>query len=189
MSMIAHSPAYQGISEREFLGNLLLLIIGGNETTRNSMSASVLLLNENPNEQCKLRENPELIESMVSEVIRFQSPILAFRRTATQDTQLANKIIREGERVVMWYISGNRDEDEFEEPHRFLLGRDNYRKHIAYGFGVHRCVGNRLAEMQLRVLWEEILARDLKIEVVGPPKRQYSTFVHGIMELPVIIRP
>ncbi|MBB5052908.1 MULTISPECIES: cytochrome P450 [Nitrobacteraceae] len=189
ISMIAHSPAYQGISEREFLGNLLLLIIGGNETTRNSMSASVLLLNENPNEQCKLRENPELIESMVSEVIRFQSPILAFRRTATQDTQLANKIIREGERVVMWYISGNRDEDEFEEPHRFLLGRDNYRKHIAYGFGVHRCVGNRLAEMQLRVLWEEILARDLKIEVVGPPKRQYSTFVHGIMELPVIIRP
>ena len=187
ISMLAHGEATRNFTPHEFLGNLMTLIVGGNETTRNSMSGSVLFLSQNPEQDRKLRANPSLIESMVSEVIRYQTPILAFRRTALEQTELNGKTINKGDKVVMWYISGNRDSDVIERPDDFIIDRERPRQHIAFGFGIHRCVGNRLAELQLKILWEEILNRSLKFEVMGPPKRVFSVFVHGISELPVRI--
>ena len=152
ISMLAHGEATKTFTPHEYLGNLMTLIVGGNETTRNSMSGSVWFLVQNPDEDRKLRKNPAHIESMVSEVIRYQTPIIAFRRTATEDTQLGGKVIKKGEKAVMWYISGNRDSDVIERPDDFIIDRARPRQHIAFGFGVHRCVGNRLAELQLKIL-------------------------------------
>lgn len=188
ISMLAHGEASRDMPPNEFLGNLVTLIVGGNETTRNSMSASLCFLNENPDQYAKLRDNSALIDGMVSEVIRYHTPILAFRRTAVADTELNGKLIRKGDKVVLWYISGNRDREVIDDPDSFIIDRKRPRQHVAFGFGIHRCVGNRLAELQLKILWEEILRRDLKIEVMGPPKRVYSVFVHGISELPVRLR-
>ncbi|EAQ98148.1 cytochrome P450 [Congregibacter litoralis] len=173
----------------EYLGNLLLLIIGGNDTTRNSASAGVLALNQNPAEYEKLRANPALIPSMVSEVIRWQTPLMHMRRTANKDVEFQGKQIRKGDKVVMWYLSGNHDETAIENPNSFIIDRENPRKHMSFGFGVHRCMGNRLAEMQLRVLWEEIMQRFSKVEVVGEPERVKSNFVRGISNLPVRVHP
>lgn len=167
----------------------MLLIIGGNDTTRNSISASVLLLNEFPDQYQKLRENPELVTNMVPEVIRLQSPVVHIRRTATQDTVLGGKQIKKGDKVVMWFVSGNRDEEVIENPNDFIIDRDKSRHHLSFGFGIHRCMGNRLAEMQIRVLWEEILKRFEKIEVVGDVVRVNSNIIRGIAELPVRIHP
>lgn len=187
ISMMAHAEATRNMTPREFLGNLILLIVGGNDTTRNSISGGVLFLHQNPEEHAKLRANPALVESMVPEIIRYQTPLAHMRRTAVADMEIGGKRIREGEKVVMWYISGNRDEDAIEEPDRFIIDRKRPRQHLSFGFGIHRCVGNRLAEMQLKILWEETLARFPRIEVVGEPKRIYSAFVHGITDLPVRI--
>ncbi|MEZ5763964.1 MAG: cytochrome P450 [Xanthobacteraceae bacterium] len=187
ISMLAHGAATKDLSPKEFLGTLTLLIVGGNDTTRNSMSASVLFLNQNPMEYQKLRNNHALIESMVPEVIRFHTPLAHMRRTAVQDTVLNGKQIKKGDKVVMWYISGNRDSDAIENPDAFIIDRKRPRQHLSFGFGLHRCVGNRLAELQLRILWEEILKRFDRIELVGEPKRIYSAFVHGITEMQVRI--
>lgn len=187
ISMMAHADATRNMEPREFLGNLILLIVGGNDTTRNSISGGVLALNENPHEYDKLRANPKLIESMVPEIIRWQTPLAHMRRTALCDTELAGKRIRKGDRVVMWYVSGNRDEEAIENPDAFIIDRERPRQHLSFGFGIHRCVGNRLAEMQLRIVWEEILQRFKKIEVVGEPRRVYSSFVKGYETLPVRI--
>src|SRR4051812_31417292 len=187
ISMLAHAPATRGMSPREFMGNLVLLIVGGNDTTRNSISGGVLFLNQNPDEYAKLRANPALIESMVPEIIRYQTPLSHMRRTAIADVEFGGQQIREGDKVVMWYISGNRDPAAIEEPDRFIIDRKRPRQHLSFGFGIHRCVGNRLAEMQLKILWEEILKRFERIEVVGEPKRVFSSFVHGITDLPVRI--
>ena len=173
----------------EYLGNLLLLIVGGNDTTRNSITGGVLALNQNPAEYDKLRADPALIPSMVSEIIRWQTPLMHMRRRATRDLEFGGKQIKEGDKVVMWYMSGNRDERSIESPDQFIIDRANPRHHISFGFGVHRCMGNRLAEMQLRVLWEEILARFSHVEVVGEPKRVLSNFVRGYEELPVRVHP
>lgn len=187
VSMLAHGPATRNMSPKNFLGNLTLLIVGGNDTTRNSMSAGVWFLHQNPKEFAKLRANPALVETMVPEIIRYHTPLNHMRRTAVQDTELNGKTIRKGDKVVMWYISGNRDTDAIENPDEFIIDRKRPRQHLSFGFGLHRCVGNRLAELQLRILWEEILKRFERIEVMGPPKRIYSAFVHGITELPVRI--
>jgi cytochrome P450 len=187
ISMMAHDPATQDMPPREFLGNLILLIVGGNDTTRNTISASVLLLNENPGEYEKLRADPSLIPGMVAEVIRCQTPLAYMRRRALVDFELGGKTIRGGDKVVMWYISGNRDEAMFERPNSFWIERPNVRRHLAFGFGIHRCMGNRLAELQLKILWEELLQRYPRIEVVGPAVRVASSFVHGIAALPVNI--
>jgi cytochrome P450 len=187
LSMLAHGEATRNMSPKEFLGNLTLLIVGGNDTTRNSMSASVLFLNRYPEEYAKLRANPALIESMVPEVIRFHTPLNHMRRTALSDFELGGKTIRKGDKVVMWYISGNRDEEAIENPDAFIIDRARPRQHLSFGFGIHRCVGNRLAELQLRILWEEILKRFERIELMGEPGRIYSAFVHGITSLPVRI--
>ncbi len=188
ISLLAHDKSTNEMDEREFLGNIMLLIVGGNDTTRNSISGGVLALNQNPGEYDKLKQNPKLITNMVSEIIRWQSPVIHMARTATQDTELGGKTIKKGDRVVMWYISGNRDEDAIPRANEFLIDRRNVRQHTAFGYGIHRCVGNRLAEMQLRVIWEEIMKRFSHIEVTGDVKRLRSNFVHGIRELPVTIR-
>jgi cytochrome P450 len=185
--MLAHGAATREMPLREFMGNLVLLIVGGNDTTRNSMSGGLLALSESPAEWDKLRADPSLVPNMVSEMIRWVSPVIHMRRTATEDIVFGAKQIRAGDKVVMWYVSGNRDETAIDHPDQFLIDRPKARQHLSFGFGVHRCVGNRLAELQLRILWEEILARFEHIEVLGPPVRIYSNFIHGIKRLPVRI--
>jgi cytochrome P450 len=185
VTALANAPATRDMTPMEYLGTLILLIVGGNDTTRNSITGGVLALNENPAEYQKLRDDPGLIPNMVSEIIRWQTPLAHMRRTATQDTELAGKAIAKGDKVVMWYVSANRDEAVFEHPNEFHIDRENARQHLAFGIGVHFCMGSRLAEMQLRVLWEETLARFRRVEVVGPPRRVRSTFVKGYSELPV----
>jgi cytochrome P450 len=169
----------------ELLGNLMLLIVGGNDTTRNSISGGVLALNQYPEEYQKLREQPELIPNMVAEIIRWQTPLTHMRRTALTDTELGGKSIRAGDKVVMWYLSGNRDEHVFAGADALRIDRTNARSHMSFGFGIHRCMGNRVGEMQLRVLWEELMKRFRKIEVVGPPVRTRHVFIRGFTELPV----
>ena len=187
LSMMAHSEATRHMDPDNLMGNIIVLILGGNDTTRNTMSGSVLALNENPDQYRKLRENPALIDSMVPEVIRWQTPAAHMRRTALVDTELGGKKIRKGDRVVMWYVSGNRDEEAIENPNDFIIDRARPRTHLSFGFGIHRCVGMRLAELQLRIVWQEMLKRFDRIEVVGEPKRVYSSFVRGIESLPVRI--
>jgi cytochrome P450 len=187
--MLAHGEATRDLPSRpqEFMGNLLLLIVGGNDTTRNSISGGLWFLNQFPEEYAKLRADPGLIPKMVPEIIRYQSPVVHMRRTALCDAELNGKHIRKGDKVAMWYIAGNRDPEEIEEPDRFIIDRPRPRQHLSFGFGIHRCVGNRLAEMQLTILWEEILKRFPPIEVVEKPKRAYSNLIHGITEMKVQI--
>jgi cytochrome P450 len=187
ISMMAHSDAMRHMDRNNLLGNLLLLIVGGNDTTRNSMTGSVLALNDNPDQYDKLHSNHALIDSFVPEVIRWQTPIAHMRRTALLDTELGGKLIKKGDRVVMWYVSGNRDEEVIEKAEGFIIDRTRPRTHVSFGFGIHRCVGMRLAELQLKIVWEEILKRFDNIEVVGEPERVYSSFVRGYTRLPVRI--
>jgi cytochrome P450 len=186
--MLAHGAATRDMGVRELTGTIGLLIVGGNDTTRNSMTGGVLALHDYPEEAEKLRGNPALIPSLVSEIIRYQSPVLHMRRTARVDAEIGGKTIRAGDKVVMWYISGNRDEKKIEHADRFVIDRAKPRQHLAFGAGVHRCVGDRLAELQLRILWEAILERGFVIDVVGEPKRLYSNFIRGFRSLPVRIR-
>jgi len=185
VSMLANGKDTKNMDPMEYLGNLVLLIVGGNDTTRNSLTGGVLALNENPAEYDKLRNDLSLIPNMVPEILRWQTPLAYMRRTATKDVQVRDKLIKKGDKVAMWYVSGNRDEDVIDNPNEFLIDRKNARHHLAFGFGIHRCMGNRLAEMQLRVAWEEIMKRFRFVEVVGEPERVQSSFVKGYSELPV----
>ena len=187
ISMMAHSDVTRNMPPMEYLGNIILLIVGGNDTTRNSITGGIVALNENPDQYRKLRDDPALIASMVPEIIRWQTPLAHMRRTALADTELRGKQIKKGDKVVMWYVSGNRDEEAIENPNDFIIDRARPRQHLSFGFGIHRCVGNRLAEMQLRIVWEEILKRFSNIEVMGEPERIYSNFVKGYATLPVRI--
>ena len=187
ITMLAHGDETRDMVTRplEFLGNIMLLIVGGNDTTRNSISGGVLALNQFPAEYDKLRANTSLIPNMVSEIVRWQTPVLHMRRTLTSDYVLDGKEMKAGDKVVLWYISGNRDETVHESPDELIIDRKDARHHVSFGFGVHRCMGNRLAEMQLRIIWEEIMQRFRYIEVTGPETRLKSNFIRGIREMPV----
>jgi len=187
ISMMAHNPATREMDFMTFQGNVILLIVGGNDTTRNTISGSIYALNKNPDQYDKLRADPGLVLPMVSETIRWQTPLAHMRRKATRDVELGGKTIKAGDNVAMWYISGNRDETKVENPNAFIVDRERPRQHMSFGFGIHRCVGNRVAEMQLTIIWEEILKRFPRIELVEEPVRAYSSFVHGYESMRVII--
>ena len=191
ISLLATNPDTKEMinDPMEFLGNLMLLIVGGNDTTRNSISGGVLALKQNPAEYDKLRANLDLIPNKVSEVIRWVTPLGHMRRTALEDIELGGKQIKKGDKVVMWYISGNRDEEAIDRANEFIIDRPRARHHLSFGFGIHRCMGNRVGEMQLKILWEEIMKRFDKVEVVGPEERVRSNFVMGITKLPVVLHP
>ena len=191
ISMLIHNENTARMNEdpERFLATMLLLVVGGNDTTRNSISGGVIALNQYPDQYRKLRENPDLIPNMVAEMVRWQTPVIHMRRTALEDYELGGQQIRKGDKVVMWYISGNRDEAVFQDADRLIIDRPNARVHVAFGFGVHRCLGNRLAEMQLRVLWEEIQQRFHKVEVVGDVERLSNNFIRGIRDVPVRLHP
>ncbi len=188
ISLLANDPATDGGDNPErYMGNIILLIIAGSDTTRHSITGGLLALDKHPGEYAKLRANPALLESAVPEIIRWQSPVAYMRRTALSDVKIGGKTIRKGEKIAMWYVSGNRDESVIERANEFIIDRARPRQHAAFGFGIHRCLGQRLAEMQLRVVWEEMLARFPVIEVVGAPTRLNSNFVKGYTHLPVRI--
>ena len=189
ITALSNHPDTRDMIDRplEYLGNLMLLIIGGNDTTRNSLSGGVLALNENQDQFDKLKADHSLIGSLVPEIIRWQTPLMHMRRIATRDVELGGKLIKKGDKVVMWYVSGNRDETVIQDADKFIIDRVNPRQHLSFGFGIHRCMGNRLGEMQLRIVWEEILKRYSDVEVVGEPKRVLSNFVRGIEYMPVVL--
>jgi cytochrome P450 len=187
ISMMAHAEATRNMEPMEYLGNLILLIVGGNDTTRNTISGSILALNQFPDQYRQLKANRGLIPSMVSETIRWQTPLAHMRRTASRDVEFGGKQIKTGDKVIMWYVSGNRDEEVIERPNDYIIDRERPRQHVSFGFGIHRCVGNRLAEMQLRVIWEEILQRFPDIQVMAEPTRVASSFIKGYERLPVLI--
>ena len=187
ISMLSHGEATRNMDPMEFMGNCVLLIVGGNDTTRNSISGGLWALNKHPDEYRKLRENPGLIPTMVPEIIRWQTPLSYMRRSVLSDTELGGKTLKAGDKLAMWYISGNRDEDAIDRANEFIIDRARPRQHLSFGFGIHRCVGNRLAELQLTILWEEIVKRFPVIDLVEEPKRVYSSFVHGIASMMVRI--
>jgi cytochrome P450 len=188
ISLLSQDPVTRkGDRPEGYFGNIMLLTVAGSDTTRHSITGALMAFQDYPDAYDRLRANPALLESAVPEIVRWQSPVAHMRRTATQDFELGGKAIKKGDRVVMWYVSGNRDEEVIPDADRFIIDRERPRQHVAFGFGIHRCVGNRLAEMQLRVVWEEILKRFERIEVVGEPQRLKSNFVKGYEALPVRI--
>ncbi len=187
VSMLAHGEATKHLSAANHLGNLLLLIVGGNDTTRNTMSGSVYGLDKFPEQYDKLIANPGLVKQMVPEIIRWQTPLPYMRRTATRDCELGGKSILKNDQLLMWYISANRDEDVFENGEAIDIERSNAARHLSFGWGPHFCMGSRLAELQLRILWEEVLQRFERIEVQDEPERTFSSFVRGYTHLPVKI--
>ncbi len=185
ISFLAHGESTKNMAPNEFLGNVLLLIVGGNDTTRNSITGGVQALNLFPAEYDKLSADPSLIPTMVPEIIRWQSPVAHMCRTAMQDVELGGRTIKKWDKVAIWYVSGNRDETRIADPNSLIIDRPNVRQHLSFGYGIHRCLGNRLAEMQLTILWEEIVKRFSRVEVVGDAKYLNSSFIRGITELPV----
>jgi cytochrome P450 len=188
ISLLAHDPVTRKDDNPDrYLGNIILLTVAGSDTTRHSITGALMAFQDYPEAYDRLRADPALLESAVPEIVRWQSPVAHMRRTATRDVELGGKTIKKGDRVIMWYVSGNRDEEAIPDADRFIIDRERPRQHVAFGFGIHRCVGNRLAEMQLKVVWEEILKRFKRIEVVGEPRRLRSNFVKGYEALPVRI--
>ena len=185
ISMMIHSDAMREMDEFEFMGNLILLIVGGNDTTRNSMSGLAYGLHHFPEQREKLEQNPALIPNAVQEIIRWQTPLAHMRRTATADYDLFGKQIKKGDKLALWYISGNRDESVFEDADKIIVDRENARRHLAFGYGIHRCVGARLAELQIAILLEEMAKRRMRVNVLAEPERVRACFVHGYRSMQV----
>ena len=185
ISVMLQSDAMNHMDEDEFAGNLMLLIIGGNDTTRNSMSGYAYGLHNYPEERAKLEANPELIPTAVQEIIRWQTPLAHMRRTVTEDTDMFGPQMRRGDKIALWYLSANRDEDIFDDGEAIQVDRPNARRHLAFGYGVHRCVGARVAELQLAVLLEEMAKRRLRVNVLEEPTRVHACFVHGYKSMQV----
>ncbi len=188
LSRMVHSDAMGHMEPMERIANIALLIVGGNDTTRNSMSALVEAFDRYPEELERLRVDPSLIPNAAQEIVRWQSPVTHMRRTALEDTELGGQTIRKGEKVVMWYISANRDESVFPDAEQFDVGRSNARRHLGFGHGIHRCVGAKLAENQLATLIEEIVSRNIQIVPQGAPIRLASPFLHGFTQMPVQLK-
>ncbi len=185
ISIMLQSDAMKEMSHEEFMGNLILLIVGGNDTTRNSMSAYAYGLAQFPEERAKLEANPDLIPNAVQEIIRWQTPLAHMRRTVMEDTEIDGHQMKKGDKVVLWYISANREEGIFDDPDTLRVDRENARRHLSFGYGIHRCVGARVAEMQLVVLLEEMAKRRLRVNVLEEPERVPACFVHGYKKLMV----
>jgi cytochrome P450 len=185
LSLMVHSDGTKDLSPEEFLGNLINIIVGGNDTTRNSLSGAVLAFDSFPEQWQRLRADPTLAATAAPEIIRWQTPISHMARTALADFTIRDTTIRKGDRVAMWYISGNRDETAIERPEDFIIDREKARQHLSFGFGAHHCVGFRVAELQLQIAWEEIARRFSRVEIVGEPVRVCSNIIHGYRELPV----
>jgi cytochrome P450 len=186
VSLLAHMKPEMEINE--YLSTIIILIVGGNETTRNSISASVLFFDQFPDQRDLFYTHPELMGSGISEIIRYQTPLMYMRRTATEDVEIGRKTIKKGDKVIMWYLSGNRDEEAISYPDEFIINRTRSGRHLSFGFGPHRCIGRRLAEMQIRVLWQEIIRRKWIIQPTGNTERTVSNFINGFNKLEVIIR-
>ncbi|MEM9500611.1 MAG: cytochrome P450 [Pseudomonadota bacterium] len=187
ISMMIHSEAMNQMRPEEFIGNLVLLIVGGNDTTRNTMSGIIHSFDRFPDQRKLFEENPDLIPNAVQECLRYQTPLAHMRRTCTEDTEVFGQTIKQGDKVVLWYLGANREESVFENPHKLDITRENARRHLAFGYGIHRCVGARLAELQLRVLLEEIHKRRMRVHVAGDVERVRANFVHGFRKLEVEI--
>ncbi len=187
ISMMIHSDAMNQMSPQEFMGNLVLLIVGGNDTTRNTMSGIVHALDKFPDQRKLLEERPDLIPNAVQECLRYQTPLAHMRRTATEDSELFGNQIKKGDKLVLWYLGANREESVFPDPQKLDITRENARRHLAFGYGIHRCVGARLAELQLRVLLEEMHERRMRVHVAGDVERVKANFVHGFRKLEVEI--
>lgn len=185
ISVMLRSDAMNHMSEQEFMGNLILLIVGGNDTTRNSMSAFAYGLSQFPDERAKLEANPDLIPNAVQELVRWQTPLAHMRRTVMEDTEVDGVAMKKGDKVVLWYISANRDESVFKDADAIQVDRENARRHLSFGYGIHRCVGARVAELQLCTLLEEMAKRRLRANVIGEPTRVPACFVHGYKSMQV----
>jgi cytochrome P450 len=177
------------VSDNDFHQYFTLLVIAGNETTRHTISHSMLALIDNPDQLRTLQERPELIPAAVEEMLRWASPVYYFRRTATRDVEMHGQTIREGDKVVMWFASGNRDDAVFEDPYRFDVTRTNV-DHMTFGKGSpHLCLGSNLARMEIQLMFQELLPRIKTIERAGDVQRLRSNFANGIKKLPVRVVP
>ncbi len=187
ISMMINSDAMNHMSPQEFMGNLVLLIVGGNDTTRNTMSGIVQGLDQFPDQRAIFENDPSVIPNAVQECIRYVTPLAHMRRTATEDADLFGNQVKKGDKLILWYLSANRDETVFENPDKLDITRENARRHLSFGYGIHRCVGARLAELQLKILLEEMHARRMRVNVTGKVERVRANFVHGFRKLGVTL--